>query len=217
MNTTEFETMLFEFAELDYYEFSIKICLVDLNDLNDEQEEKLRKLFESKIRINEEDKNTRLKCMEEIEKMTAYEFIDKLMHGGLPEFKIASKFDTDYKLFRDDNNENGYNRAYCHRMELSQMTRETFMCNNILSYQEQMIYYERKDAMNKIINMSEEDFKNALENDNLPKFIRSKPGDLDFIQIYRSISAIHGYASAFWNRIQLLTIEADDLKSRFIF
>ena len=214
MNATEFESLIMEITLLNSYsDFIEKLESIDLNLLNEEQERRLTEVCEIKKNENEHNAQNRRDAMRIIMDMSFDQFDQAIQFNILPPFVRACRFDYDYNpVFRDTNHSQGLVRAYAQRFELVQTERDTFIANHILSIEDAAEYENRKQCMDIILKMTEEDFTEALNTDTLPGFVRAKVGDPDYVFLYREFSAAHGYEYAFWNRLRLRTLEVDHFK-----
>lgn len=214
MNATEFEELLMTMTLLNcYYDFMEKLMSLDMNEFTDEQNEKLKKMCETRKNENDKDKEVRQDAMKMIMSMSYEQFEQAIQFNILPPFVRACRYDDDFvNIFRDTNHQQGMERAYIHRAQLVQTERNTFIANNILSIEEADEYEKRQQNMEIIFNMNEEEFEEALKNDLLPAFVRAKVGDPDYVFLYREHSAQQGYEYAFWNRQKLRTVEIEHFK-----
>jgi hypothetical protein len=195
-----------------YEDFMDKIQSLDLV-LTEEQEKRFMELCETKKNENESDTEIRKEAMEIIMNMSYEEFVESLQFNSLPPFVRACKYDTDYVyMFRDTNHLQGLQRAYVHRGQLSQTERDTFIANHVLSFEEACDYDLREKNMKIILGMGQEEFTEALNTDTLPRFVRAKTRDPDYIFLYSEFSGSGGYDYAYWNRMKLRTMEYDQFK-----
>jgi hypothetical protein len=215
MNPTTFDNLLMEFTLLDYTTFWDRLNDRISIDLFSEEQQKT---FLELIQIRQlEGKNytaVRTAAMTEIMDMSFEKFTTLLKHNALPEFHLATPHDSDWcNVLRDSNHTAGFERAYQHRNQLSQVTRHTFMINHLIHHKEFDLYYRRIENMEVIMNMTFNEFSEALKNDdNILKFNRSKFGDPDYVFILKQISGEDGYDLAYWNRRMLRIMEIDDFK-----
>jgi hypothetical protein len=176
-----------------------------------DKEETPEKLSEKKTNMT-----IRQDAIKEIMDMDITQFIECLNFDWLPKFPLAQPGDDDFKImFRDTNYPHGNERAYHHRIQLSQTSREVFIMNNVLPHEKVELCLNRNEKMNTILNMSEHEFIEAIKNNTIPNFVRATFEDPDFVFLYREYSAPHGYELASWNRERLRTMELDHFKKYF--
>ena len=215
MHDNEFNKILASLLETtNYYDF-MQGCesIINCDILNGEQEREIMRVFDIKQKENELDAQIRKEAMEIIMNMTYHEFVESLQFNSLPPFVRACIYDTDYVyMFRDTNHLQGLQRAYIHREQLSHTECDTFIANHVLSFQEACDYDLRVKSMEIILGMDQEEFTEALKTDTLPRFVRAKTGDPDYIFLYREFSGSGGYDYAYWNRMKLRTMEYDHFK-----
>ena len=215
MHDNEFNKILASLLETtNYYDF-MQGCesIINCDILNGEQEREIMRVFDIKQKENELDAQIRKEAMEIIMNMTYHEFVESLQFNSLPQFVRACIYDTDYvNMFRDTNHLQGLQRAYIHREQLSHTECDTFIANHVLSFQEACDYDLRVKSMEIILGMDQEEFTEALKTDTLPRFVRAKTGDPDYIFLYREFSGSGGYDYAYWNRMKLRTMEYDHFK-----
>ena len=214
MESSAFESLIMEITLLNSFsDFIEKIESIDLNLLDEEQERRLREVCEIKKNENDHNSQGRRDAMRIIMDMSFDQFEQAIQFNILPPFVRACRYDEDYVyIFRDTNHSHGIKRAYSHRAELAQTERDTFIANHILSFEDAAEYDKRQQNMDIILNMTEEQFTEALMNNTLPTFVRAKVGDPDYVFLYRDISAPHGYEYAFWNKQKLRTQETEHFK-----
>jgi len=214
MNATEFESLIMKIYLLSSFSDFIELLeSIDFDYLNEEQERRLAEVCEIKKNENERDAEVRKVEMEAIMDMSFDQFEQAIDFNSLPPFVRACRFDDDYiPVFRDTNHSQGLVRAYAHRSELAQTERDTFIANHILSIEDAAEYENRKQCMDIILELTEPQFTGALKTDTLPRFVRAKVRDPDYVFLYREFSGAHGYEYAFWNRQKLRTLELDHFK-----
>jgi len=214
MNATEFESLIMKISLLSSFSDFIELLeSIDFNVLNEEQERRLTEVCEIKKNENERDAEVRKEAMKTIMEMSFDQFDQVIHFNSLPPFVRACRFDDDYlPVFRDTNHSQGLVRAYAHRSELVQTERDTFIANHILSIKDAAEYENRKQCMDIILELTEPQFTGALKTETLPRFVRAKVGDPDYVFLYREFSGAHGYEYAFWNKQKLRTLELDHFK-----
>jgi hypothetical protein len=177
-------------------------CQENINNLENLSLEEKHKSY------NLYERNT---VMQHIMDMDFNEFNDKLIYGKLPFFIRAEENDPDYQiLYRDTNLPVGPERAYVHREQLRKTSEKIYILNHLYSFEQQINYFDRQEAMDKILSMEQDEFIKCLKDDKLPIFNLAIHGDIDYQPLYREFSASHGDDWAFWNKHWLRSVHKSD-------
>lgn len=128
-------------------------------------------------------------AMNAIINMDKNTFLWKLLSNTLPIFTVATQEDADYQVNLTDSDSTSIGeRAYSHREELRVILPSEYISkyfsNEPESYEEK--YNIRQIAMQLIMEKPVEDFIEALDNGEIPEFVRAVPGDNDYSSLYRS-------------------------------
>lgn len=95
--------------------------------------------------------------------------------------------------------------------------RETERVDDFINYAndfiKEQIYLSREKAMEEIMNMDKKTFIKKLKDDNLPIFIRSKQGDIDYVKLYRDTNSVCGVEYAYNHRERLRTMSSIDYRN----
>lgn len=128
-------------------------------------------------------------CMKEIDEMSNSKFLWKLLSNRLPTFPLATDIDADYVHIQRDTNHTGVEYGLVHKSRLRQMSQEEYKYNlfrETIEYKNgepdysKWNYHIRQLAMELILNKPREEFIKAIEENELPEFVRAVKGDPDY-------------------------------------